>query len=116
MLIDVHVAMKRILELTTVSLCFLLLGCNALFKGPSMFSRTAGTPGPPFKLCYSLPEADLTADQLSSQLTDNLKQADEQIKQILQEDGTPGGAVLSLVYRDTLLWTGGYGLKNMHGM
>ncbi len=72
-------------------------------------------PGPPFQLCPSLPQADLTADQLSAKMADYFKQADEQVKTAMAAAGNPGGAVLSLVYMDKILWTGGYGSKNMNG-
>ena len=48
-------------------------------------------------------------------MAEYFKQADEQIQSALMAQGNPGGAVLSFVYKDTLLWTGGYGSKNMNG-
>ena len=104
--------------LTVAALLLLLLsGSSALFRGPSIYRKhNYGIPGPPFQLCPNLPQADLPADQLTSKLADHLKQADEQIKTAMMAAGNPGGAVLSLVYKDTVLWTGGYGLKNMNGM
>ena len=105
--------MRRLL--VTIALILLPLGCTGFFKGPSIFSPANAAQGPPFQLCPSLPEADLTADQLSSQLADDLKQADEQIMSAWAGDDAIGGAVLSLVYKDKLLWTGRYGVKDMNG-
>lgn len=68
-----------------------------------------------FTLCPSLPEASLSADQLLSKLQGDLGQADGQIEAALQEDKSPGGAVLSFVYGGEVLWSKGYGLKNMSG-
>ena len=66
-------------------------------------------------LCPSLPEASLSADQLLAKLQDSLKQVDEQIKATLEEDKSPGGAVVTVVYGDGVIWSKGYGLKNMSG-
>jgi len=114
------------MDLLGTRLCGLLLAlalstslpstCFALFGQPrSSVKNSYGPPGPPFQLCPSLPQAYLPADQLASKMADYFKQADEQIKAALMAEGNPGGAVLSFVYKDSLLWTGGYGSKKMNG-
>lgn len=66
-------------------------------------------------LCPSLPVASLSADQLLAKLQESLKQVDQEIQAALQEDKSPGGAVVSVVYGDGVIWSKGYGLKNMSG-
>lgn len=83
-------------------------------QGPQPFSQHDSTDDK----CVVLFEAKLNPDELINELklADFLKKVDGSIKSLLEEDGSPGGAVLSLVYRDRIVWTGGYGLKNMSGV
>lgn len=105
-------AWKRSSMFTVALFLLSLLGCNALF---SKHRWTEVPPGLPSKLCTTLPLAVLSVEELSEKLADNFKQADEQIKQVLLESGNPGGAVLSFAYKDALIWTGHYGVKDMNG-
>ena len=93
--------------------------CNAFLHSPGWYSRglkESNRVAPDaLTLCPSLPEASMTADELASELQSILKQADSQVKAALLEDKSPGGAALSFVYGDQVVWSGGYGLKNMSG-
>ena len=65
--------------------------------------------------CPSLPTASLEPKDLLTRLNQSWSDADLQVRAALKNDKSPGGAVLCVVYRGTVLWTAGYGLKNMSG-
>ncbi len=66
------------------------------------------------QLCPSLPSASESAYVLQTKMAPTLIEADRNIQAALK--GSPGGAVVTLVYSDQgILWTKGYGLKNMSG-
>ena len=97
----------------------LLFLASSLFGGvhliPLPHTKQHEGPAQQLQLCPSLPQASLSADQLTTKVQDSLKQLDQAVKTALLDDKSPGGAVLSLVYKDSVVWTGGYGLKNMSG-
>ena len=97
----------------------LLFLASSLFSGvhliPLPHTKQHEGPAQQLQLCPSLPQASLSADQLTTKVQDSLKQLDQAVKTALLDDKSPGGAVLSLVYKDSVVWTGGYGLKNMSG-
>ena len=74
------------------------------------------TPQHDFPLCpgHPLPVVD-TSDVLA-RLRPVLDEAAKNISAILREDKAPGGAVVGVVYRDTLIWSQGFGLINDSGV
>ena len=58
----------------------------------------------------------LPPEDLKENINSVLEVLDEGIKEILGDDHTPGGAVVSFVYRDQVIWSAGYGLKDMKSM
>ena len=93
--------------------------CNALYYDPGGIRyrqrRGDSDPGDQISLCPSLPSATLSKDDLAIKLSSQISAADSDIKKALEGDKSPGGAVVSIVYKDNIIWTGGYGLKNMSG-
>jgi len=66
-------------------------------------------------LCPSYPLPTASASVLLVKLEPFLEEAVENISAVLQEDRSPGGAVVSIVYNDTVIWTKGFGLINDSG-
>ena len=64
-------------------------------------------------LCKSPPLPSLDTDALLSKLQPYLDQVDQNVQAALKEDKSTGGAVLSVVYKNTTIWTKGYGLVDM---
>ena len=77
------------------------------------------TPPPPeqssFPLCPGHPLPVVNASDILAKLQPLLDMAARNISAILREDKTPGGAVLGVVYRDSLIWSQGFGLINDSG-
>lgn len=65
--------------------------------------------------CPSHPLPVASSAALLSKLEPALQGAAANITAALQKDKSPGGVVVSFVYRDTVLWTKGFGLINMSG-
>ena len=65
--------------------------------------------------CVPPPKPILSVEEMKLLLSQALPDWDKTIKEILKNDSSPGGVVLSLVYKDKVLRTGGYGLKDMKG-
>ena len=63
---------------------------------------------------YPLPSA--SASDVLSKLQPFLTEAATNISAALKADNSPGGAVVNLVYNDTVIWTKGFGLINDSGM
>ena len=93
--------------------------CNAIFCDPGgiRYRQRRGNSDTEdqISLCPSLPSATLSKDDLAIKLSSQISAADSDIKKTLEGDKSPGGAVVSIVYKDDIIWTGGYGLKNMSG-
>lgn len=66
-------------------------------------------------LCHSFPLPAATPSDLLAKLEPFLEEAAENISAALKEDNSPGGAVVSVVYNDTMIWTKGSGLINDSG-
>ena len=65
--------------------------------------------------CSNVPSATLDPKTLLAKLNATLLDVDKAVAAALVQDKSPGGAVLSLLYKDTVLWSNGYGLRNMSG-
>ena len=65
--------------------------------------------------CPRLPDASLAPEHLLASLSQSWIDTDKQVRAVLEDDKSPGGAVLSVVYKGAVLWTAGYGFKNMSG-
>ena len=65
--------------------------------------------------CPTIPAATLDPTSLLSQLNSSLSDVDKAVAAALKEDNSPGGAVLTVVYKNSVIWSKGYGLKNMSG-
>ena len=52
---------------------------------------------------------------LLAKMEPTLERAAANVTAALHKEMSPGGAVLSFVYRDTVLWTKGFGFINMSG-
>ena len=66
-------------------------------------------------LCHSFPLPAATPSDLLAKLEPFLEEAAKNISAALKEDNSPGGAVVSVVYNDTVIWTKGSGLINDSG-
>lgn len=66
-------------------------------------------------LCQSYPLPAATPSDLLAKLEPFLEEAAKNISAALKEDNSPGGAVVSVVYNDTVIWTTGSGLINDSG-
>lgn len=75
----------------------------------SAATRRASAECPSFPLPVASPSA------LLSKLEPALQEAAANITAALQRDKSPGGVVVSFVYRDAVLWTKGFGLINASG-
>ena len=64
-------------------------------------------------LCTAPIEPSLSALEMKLFLGPVLGKLESTVKEALHNDSSPGGAVLSFVYRDKVIWTGVYGLKDM---
>lgn len=98
-----------------LALCFLCFFPNYVLAGFFDSLKSERDQATPPILCNSLPLPTLETDALLSKLQPYLDQVDHKVQDALKEDGSKGGAVLSLVYRNETIWTKGYGLINMSG-
>ena len=102
--------------------CVVLLAVVLLLPSPassgmlnSLSEKAHATaPGPP-QLCPTHPLPSASASQLASLMAPALQEAEGKISAALKADNSPGGAVLSLVYGDDVIWSKGFGLVNMSG-
>ena len=76
---------------------------------PTTTTRADATP------CPSHPLPTASASVLLVKLEPFLEEVAENISAALEEDKSPGGAVVSIVYNDTVIWTKGFGLINDSG-
>ena len=67
----------------------------------------------PFCPSYPLPAA--SPSDLLAKLEPFLEEAAKNISAALEEHKSPGGAVVNVVYNDTVIWTKGFGLINDSG-
>ena len=65
-------------------------------------------------LCPSHPYPIANASEVLSKLQPFLDEAGKNMSEALA--GSPGGAVVNVVYKDTVIWTKGFGLINMSGI
>lgn len=66
--------------------------------------------------CQSFPLPTVTPYDLKISLQDDIAEAEKAIETALKKYGPPvGGVVVNLVYRDTVLWTKGFGAIDMSG-
>ena len=65
--------------------------------------------------CDTQPEPTITFEELKLLMVFLISKLDDGVKDILRNTSSPGGAVISIIYKDNVLWTGGYGLKDMKG-
>ena len=65
-------------------------------------------------LCPSHPYPIANATELLSKLQPFLDESSKNMSEALA--GSPGGAVVNVVYKDTVIWTQGFGLINMSGI
>ena len=64
-------------------------------------------------LCPSYPYPQADPSTVQKALGPFLEEVGKNMSRVLSE--TPGGAVVSVVYRDTVIWTRGVGAINMSG-
>ena len=76
----------------------------------SHFHRGGAVP-----LCPSYPLPAASPTDLLAKLKPFLEEAAKNISAVLEEDKSPGGAVVNVVYNDTVIWTKGFGLINDSG-
>ena len=72
---------------------------------------------PPLSMCpgYPLPEAD--PSDLQASLAPFFERLAANVSAILKADQySPGGVVVSVVYRDAVIWTRGFGVVNTSGI
>lgn len=72
-----------------------------------------GTPYASQTLCPSYPYPQADPSTVLKALGPFLEEVGKNMSRVLSE--TPGGAVVSVVYRDTIIWTHGDGAINMSG-
>ena len=76
----------------------------------SHFPRSGAIP-----LCPSYPLPAASPSDLLAKLEPFLEEAAKNISAALEEHKSPGGAVVNVVYNDTVIWTKGFGLINDSG-
>lgn len=88
-----------------------LLGAKELGGGthPGHYGGRSGMQ----QLCPSYPYPVANASSLLAKMQPFLDQVGDKMSQALSS--SPGGAVVSIVYNDTIIWTKGFGLINMSG-
>lgn len=64
-------------------------------------------------LCPGHPEPYARPEQLKERLSIYLEQVSKQITELVEND--VGGTVVNIVYRDAVIWSGGFGVRNMSG-
>ena len=80
-----------------------------------LFSKNKGViPGPPV-FCPSLPLPTMTTSDFLTKMTSFLDEAAGKIQGALDEDKSPGGVAMSVVYRNVTIWTKGFGMVDMAG-
>ena len=70
---------------------------------------------PQMDVCPSFPLPVANVSDVLSKLQPFLEEAAKNISAALKTDSSPGGAVVSVVYKDSVIWTQGYGLINDSG-
>ena len=69
----------------------------------------------PFDFCTAPFSPSLSTEDMEKYLQSVMPDVDSAVKEALSSDSAPGGAVLSLVYADKLVWSNGHGLKDNKG-
>jgi len=103
-----------------VIILFTLLKNSIEFSPARYFSlfpsaSKSSYPSPFDSPCPTIPTATLDPVALLGQLNSSLSDLDKAVSAALEEDNSPGGAVLTVVYKDSVIWSKGYGVKNMSG-
>ncbi len=97
-----------------VVLCFAMLSLAKSYHYHSSISPVMLSNN--LEPCAPRVPATLAPATLLMKLNSSLSDLDKAIGSCLEKDNSPGGAVISVVYQDTILWSKGYGVKNMSGM
>lgn len=93
-----------------------LFGCGVSSYPFTLFTRSSSVLSSDMEPCPTVPHAAIDSMTLLTKLSTRLSDVDRAVAAALQADNSPGGAVLTFVYKDTILWSKGYGLRNMSGM
>ena len=80
---------------------------DGFFQLPSRTSQEGLT------LCPGIPEPYARPEQLKEKLSIYLEQVSKEISELVEKD--VGGTVVNIVYRDAVIWSGGFGVRNMSG-
>ena len=102
------------MRLLTIAICVLVFASNAAGILENLLKPL--NPGLRNNLCPPYPLPSASASDVLSKLQPFLTEAAANISAALKADNSPGGAVVNLVYNDTVIWTKGFGLINDSGM
>ena len=80
-------------------------------RAPQKKKRLKG----PTYYCTTHPSPSVEPDALKQALQYAFQEAEQKIQAALDQDKSPGGVAVGFVYRDTLIWSKGFGLIDMKG-
>ena len=100
---------------SSVNFFLLALAPSLVSLTGAFFANTflRGAPRNTSDLCLIPPVPYATPEQIGARLKNVLDGYGEAIGLAMGND--PGGAVVNVVYRDTIIWNKGFGLRNMSG-
>ena len=96
----------------------LVLACLAVASNGLLFSPhrdpVSGQPKLP-ATCPGYPDPSASPADVADKLAEAFEAAEKEVAAILAKYNATGGVAMSVVYRDTVLWTKGFGFINMSG-